>query len=358
MENEKNTVSENATAKCPQTEITAPVKLLNDDGTLAVQGWARRNLFEYDRKLVKPRGRLKEWDFYQISDGHYLVQVNFFNITVGAAATACLIDMTTGKRIASAQIVAGTRRRYLMPDKSDTPNFFRYDRGNVYVEFDTCPTFRKILFGGRAKGKPFRMKFRMYYPENHENITIVTPFDNMPTRFFLTTKQNCMPCEGKVTWGDTEFVFDRDKTFAVLDWGRGVWPHRNEWYWGNGATYVDGKIFGFEITWKIGSKTPAATETCLFYDGKAHKIGAVDVETFPGENNGWMKPWHFVSEDGRFDVTMTPFYDNKSGAIVCSLGMKTHQVHGLFNGYAVLDDGTRIEIKDMYAFCEYVRNAW
>ena len=88
MENDKNTVSENATAKCPQTEITAPVKLLNDDGTLAVQGWARRNLFEYDRKLVKPRGRLKEWDFYQISDGHYLVQVNFFNITVGSAATA------------------------------------------------------------------------------------------------------------------------------------------------------------------------------------------------------------------------------------------------------------------------------
>ena len=144
----------------------------------------------------------------------------------------------------------------------------------------------------------------------------------------------------------------------MLDWGRGVWPHKNEWYWGNGATYIDGKRFGFEITWKIGDESHA-TETCLFFDGKAHKIGAVDVEKFPGTDGGWMKPWHFISEDGRFDVTMTPFFDNDTGVIVFGqLGMKTHQVHGLWNGYAVLDDGRKIDIKDMYAFCEYVVNAW
>ena len=56
---------------------------------------------------------------------------------------------------------------------------------------------------------------------------------------------------------------------------------------------------------------------------------------------------------------MTPFFDNDTGVIVLGqLGMKTHQVHGLWNGYAVLDDGRRIDIKDMYAFCEYVVNAW
>ena len=83
------------------------------------------------------------------------------------------------------------------------------------------------------------------------------------------------------------------------------------------------------------------------------------MEKFPGTDGGWMKPWHFTSEDGRFDVTMTPFFDNDTGVIVLGqLGMKTHQVHGLWNGYAVLDDGRRIDIKDMYAFCEYVVNAW
>ena len=342
-----------------QNEIKENTKLLKEDGTLNVRsGWARRNLFDYDRKLVRPRGRLKEWDFYQISNGKYMVQISFFNITVASAATASIVELKTGKRLCSTSLSLFTRRRYALPVKSDQPNFFRYDKDGTYLEFDTSSTWKKLLFGGRTKGKQFKMHFKMTFPENQENITTVTPFDGKPTAFFLTTKQNCMPCEGVVTWGNVEYKFDKNDTFAVMDWGRGVWPHKNVWYWGNGSACIDGKIFGFDVTWKIGNPSEG-TETCLFYDGKAHKIGAVDIEKFPGDDNGWMKPWHIKSEDGRFDVTMTPFFDNKSGMVLFgALGMKTHQVHGLWNGFAVLDDGTRVEIKNMYAFCEYVVNAW
>ncbi|MGN1118652.1 MAG: DUF2804 domain-containing protein, partial [Acutalibacteraceae bacterium] len=150
-------------------------------------------------------------------------------------------------------------------------------------------------------------------------------------------------------------------TFCSLDWGRVHTPYSLVWYWGNGSTYLFDKngekhIFGFEITWGIGDETNA-TETCLFYDGKAHKIGAVDVETFP-KPDGYMKPWHFVSEDGRFDMTMTPFYDNHGDTNVIVMRMHSHQVHGKWNGTVILDDGTKLEIKDMYAFCEYVENRW
>jgi hypothetical protein len=147
-----------------------------------------------------------------------------------------------------------------------------------------------------------------------------------------------------------------------MDWGRGVWPHNCEWYWGNGSTYLydkDGNrhTFGFEITWLIGDDSNA-TETCLFYDGKAHKIGRVDVNEFPGKK-GWTEPWEFVSEDGRFNLTLTPFYDDASGFIIKKLaGTKCHQAHGYYNGTVTLDDGTVLEIKDMYGFCEYVVNAW
>ncbi len=338
-----------------QTEIKDNITLINEDGTLAVKGWARRNVFDYDRRLTKPRSRLKEWDFYQISDGKYFVQLSFFNITIASAASATIMDIESGKRIAATDVLIGTRRRCIMPKKGDVPNFFRYEHNGTVIQFDTRRKIRKLYFKGKAKGKPFEMEFTMDIPENLENITIVTPFKDMPTRFFMTTKQNCMPTEGIVRHGKTEYTFDKSNTFTVLDWGRGVWPHKNYWYWGNGSTYIDGKTFGFEITWGIGDESEA-TETCLFYDGKAHKIGRVDVENSP--KGRWMEPWHFISDDGRFDVTMTPKFDNVTGAIVCDLGMKSHQVHGLWNGYAILDDGTRIEIKDMYAFCEYVENRW
>ena len=38
--------------------------------------------------------------------------------------------------------------------------------------------------------------------------------------------------------------------------------------------------------------------------------------------------------------------------------MNSHQVHGKWNGTMTLDDSTKLEIKDMYAFCEYVENRW
>ena len=40
------------------------------------------------------------------------------------------------------------------------------------------------------------------------------------------------------------------------------------------------------------------------------------------------------------------------------LRMHCHQVHGIWSGTAILDDGTKVEVKDMYAFCEYCENKW
>ncbi|MBR6551218.1 MAG: DUF2804 domain-containing protein, partial [Clostridia bacterium] len=150
--------------------------------------------------------------------------------------------------------------------------------------------------------------------------------------------------------------------FCALDWGRVNTPYQLVWYWGNGSQKIkdeDGTehTVGFEITWGIGDES-YATETAIFYDGKLHKFGAVDVEKFP-KTNGFMKPWKFVSEDGRFDMTMTPFFDNHNDTnVVNLLRMHTHQLHGIWNGTLTLDDGKKIEIKDMYAFCEYCENKW
>lgn len=62
-----------------------------------------------------------------------------------------------------------------------------------------------------------------------------------------------MPTRGFVKIGSEVIDGNRDDLFTVLDWGRGVWDHKNYWFWGNGTTYIDGKLFGFEITWGIGA---------------------------------------------------------------------------------------------------------
>lgn len=339
-----------------QIEITKPTILLKEDGQLNKPGWCRRNLFEYNRnKINAPWWRIKEWDFYQLGNENYMVQICFANISIGAAATAKLINLKNGKTYSAMGFSLFTKNRYRLPANGDCPHSFEFKKGGAYLGIEVTERERILKFEDNAGEKTFAMNFNLEMMENHESITIATPF-KQKGRFFYTNKINCMPVEGKAIIGDEVFEFDKKDTFAVLDWGRGAWPYKNTWYWGNGSAYVDGKLFGFEITWGFGNESNA-TETALFYDGKCHKIGAVNVEICPKDR--WMEPWAFVSEDGRFNLTMTPFYDNVTGMKFLNLiGAKCHQVHGYWNGTVILDDGKVLEIKNMYAFCERMENLW
>ena len=343
---------------CNQTEYCEETPLLSENGTLLAKGWARKNVFQYNRNRVKHVMRRKEWDFYQISNGRLMLQISFANISLGGYASLVLVDLKEGKTLVSdmAPFIGG-KDKYVLPAKGDVPNYVKFRVGKATFEANTGAERRTLRY---ANGD-IQAEILMDIMQGLENITTVLPFKGYPDRYFMTTKQNCMPCEGFISNGTDRWTFANDNSFCILDWGRVCTPYSLVWYWGNGSGWVPGPdgqnhLFGFEITWGIGDESNA-TETCVFYDGKAHKIGAVDVETFPKPDK-YMQPWHFISEDGRFNLTMKPFYDHHSDLNVYVMRMHSHQVHGLWSGTVTLDDGTVIEIKDFYAFCEYVENRW
>jgi len=354
--------------KRKQVEYSAPTKLLGDDGKLLVQGgWARHNIFDYDRTVAHPQWRGKEWDFYQMCNGKYMVQISVANISIGGYCSASIVQIDGKGKLnkTSFSLFLGGKNKYILPENGDRPNFFEYKNGAFYFKEDTKEKTRTIYFKGPCGKETIESEFQMDLFDDHQSCVTVTPFkrkgEYLWDRFFMTMKQNSMPTQGYFKCGEEKWEFTKDDTFTVLDWGRGVWPHKEVWYWGNGSSYIydkDGNkhVFGFEITWGIGNEDNG-TATCLFYDGKAHKIGSVDVDVFPKPDK-YMDPWHFTSEDGRLDITMTPAYDHHSDMNAGVARMHSHQVHGKWNGTAILDDGTKLEIKDMYAFCEYVENKW
>lgn len=342
--------------KSKQIEYTESTPLLAEDGSVLAKGWARRNVFEYDRTKISKRWR-KEWEFYLCVNEKQMCLVSIVSIAIAGYINVAIVDVKEAKFIETSTIYfVGSKCK--LTDKGDAPGGFKFTTGNATFEVKNTERSREIHF---KKGE-YECEFQMDLFENHENITTVIPFADKPKHFFMTTKQNSMPCEGTFKNGDKVYNFSKDTTFCCMDWGRIAAPRFVVWYWGNGSTYItddEGKkhIFGFEITWGIGDES-YATETCLFYDGKAHKIGAVDVEVFPKPDK-FLEPWHIISEDGRFDMTMTPICDNHTDTnIKPLLRMHGHQVFGMWNGTAILDDGTKLEIKDMHAFCEYVENKW
>ncbi len=341
-----------------QNEITVRQDLLDENGNLANPGWCRRNLYNYNIEKSKISAmRLKEWDFYQVCNGEIMVQINLFNISVATCATFGFLDLKSGRKFDAMSVELFTPRKNRLNKNGDMPNHIAYRRGKTSIEFDVTDACHHIRFSGVGKGKPITAEFCCKRLPRHESITVATPFPKKG-HFFYTNKINCMETEGTVTYGDETFSFSPENTITVLDWGRGIWPYGNVWYWANGSTKIDGKPFGFELTWGFGDESHA-TETAVFYDGICHKIGDVALDADPEIGKGWMNPWHFTDKEGRLDLTMTPFYDNYSNMMPLDLyGIKTHQVHGLWNGTVTLDDGTVLEIKDMYAFCEKAYNKW
>lgn len=347
--------------KSLQKEYTEKVPLLAPDGTLLESGWARKNVFEYNRDYVR-KGLIsrKEWDFYTIFDDEMQILVSFANINIGGYVAAKLLNLKTGEVICdSVQYFAGANK-HVSHSIPDAPSRFKDKIGKTEFDFHTKENERTLYYKGMYKGKNVEVTAVMEIAPGLESITTVFPFDEDKTKYFMTTKQLCMPCSGKFIFGDYTYEFSKEKAFCSLDWGRVNTIHKMVWYWGCGSQYItDNKgekhLFGFEITWAIGNESNA-TETCLFYDGKIHKIGAVDVETFP--KGRFLEPWRFISEDGRFNMTMQPTLDNHTDVDFKVGRMNCHQVYGIWNGDVTLDDGTKLEIKDLFTFCEYVENRW
>jgi len=58
-----------------QTQITTSGPLLDKRGVLTQRGYATKPVLAYNRRDIKaPAWRIKEWDFYQVSNNDYCVQ--------------------------------------------------------------------------------------------------------------------------------------------------------------------------------------------------------------------------------------------------------------------------------------------
>ena len=167
-----------------------------------------------------------------------------------------------------------------------------------------------------------------------------------------------MPAKGVVKFDGQDYMFDEKSSCGVLDWGRGVWTYKNTWFWGSASGRVKGHLFGFNIGYGFGD-TSAASENMLFYDNKAHKLSQVkfNIPQKDGKDD-FMSPWTFTSDDGRFEMDFLPVMDRASNTDFVVLGSNQHQVFGKFTGTAILDDGTKIKIKDFMGFAEKVANKW
>ena len=340
-----------------QHEITAKIPLLNEEGNLSEPGFAKKLLPQYSRSAIKASPlRIKEWDYYLVNNGRYALALTVDDNGYMGLDSVSLLDFEENINITTSPMSFMPLGALHMPSTSECGHVRHGGRG-YSLEFLNNGQGERILKASMEKfGPEGRIEAEVRLKQTgDESMVICTPF-NSKGRFYYNQKINCMRAEGYMKYGGRTYEFKPDESFAVLDWGRGVWTYHNTWYWGSASYQVGGVPFGWNVGYGFGD-TSAASENMLFYDGKAHKISSVKFN-IPGDEKDFLSPWTFTSDDGRFEMDFVPVMDRASCTDVKLIKSDQHQVFGRFTGKAVLDDGRVIEIKDFPGFAEKVENKW
>lgn len=342
-----------------QHEITTRHALLDEQGKLIEPGYSKGLLMDYDRKAIKGGAlRIKEWDYYLIANNDYAVALTIAdNSYMGLDGISLLDFRKPWEHTNNAMSVLTLGKRHFPASSSNGDVSSSTKKYSISFKHNGDHRILSFHMDNFLDGKPIRGEIRLENPEQ-ESMVIVTPFAEKDTAFYYNQKINCLPASGQVEFDGKTYVFDKENSFGVLDWGRGVWTYDNVWYWGSASGLADGVPFGFNIGYGFGD-TSAASENMLFYDGKAHKLSQVtfNIPMKDGKED-YMSPWTFTSDDGRFEMDFVPIIDRAACTDVKLICSDQHQVFGRFTGKAVLDDGKEIYIKDFLGFAEKVHNKW
>ena len=336
-----------------QVHITKPTPLLDQKGVLREPGYSTQMLYDYNRSCVagRPFG-LKEWDFYQIALGQWVLQMVIGHVSYMANFSATLFSLETKERYNFTKMRPFPMRRMKMSLNPNEPHNL-YAKGKDFtMAFEIHTECRVLTLRGKEKNQTVDIKLTLPHIEEDEAMVIATPFSK-PEQFYLNCKEHFYGVKGYARFGNYT-IHANGKATALLDWGRGVWPFHQEWFWGCGAGEQAGGRFGFNLGWGFGDLS-YANENMFFWNGKAYKLGSLKVSR---EENNYLAPWHFVSEDGYLDMTMTPIFDNDTQTKVAFVNNRCHQVFGYFSGQVELPDGEVIRIHNLLAFCEHAINNW
>ncbi|MFX0132735.1 MAG: DUF2804 domain-containing protein [Candidatus Hodarchaeota archaeon] len=347
-----------------QSEIVKETDLFDAKGNLIQTGWAKRLLLNYNREKIRAKPiRIKEWDCYVILNPDFGLSLIVADVGYFGMGTVDWRDFKNNISQGDIALKFDTQGKMNLPRTADIGDVF-FTEKKRWIKFernkDTIPNrvltfdFPKFKYEGH---KGISGEITLYQDPKLDTMVNVIPFRN-PKHFVYVQKIVCMPANGTVHLGGKtyEFLGEKNNSWCALDWSRGVFPVKTEWWWAFASGIVDGVHFGMNIDYGFG-KNPSS-KNMLFYDGQGHHL---DKVTYTWDDKDLMKPWQFTSNDGRVELQLEPVHEHRLKMNVMLMYQEGTHVFGYYTGDVVLDDGTKIHIDrsdKLFGSAEYYDHGW
>ncbi len=334
-----------------EPHVYAPGEYMLDRRGIPVPGYTLNGDAVYDRSRIRTAPwRLKEWDFYQISDDNLCLQLVIGHVSYAGNCNIALFNHAAGAVIFERGVVTAFPFGSMhMPQSAHADSLLTFDRDGAKVSFETRNGIRRL----QASFGEFSCDVTLT-PTVKNSALVCTPFQKR-REFYFNDKINLLKADVSVRVGDTKYAFDPDKTFSLMDWGRGVWPYTHEWYWSSASTLLNDRPFGFNLGCGFGDDTKTrGTENIVYYGDSVIKLNRMHFET----KDDPMLPWHLTSDDGRFKAVLTPRYDRDSITKLLIVNNRCHQMFGTFSGQFIADNGAPVVFENVTGFAEHAINHW
>ncbi len=339
-----------------QNEITEPSDLFDEKGNLKQVGWARKMILNRNIERVKAgKLRIKDWDCYEMINEEFALVLIIADVGYFGMGTISFLDFKNKVKKAAQGNMLFTKGSLNMPPNSNSGDVF-FSKKGMNISFEIKDNNRILTFDYPKfdKGKGIQGKITLRISKNQDTIVNVVPFKKKK-HFVFAQKIVGMTANGSFTFGSEKYEFsDKNSSYGIIDWSRGVFPYKTLWYWGAAYGKVNGKMLGFNIDYGFGIDS-VASKNMLFLNNKGHKIEHV---TFHMDKKDVMKPWKFTSSDGRFEMTLDPVFDSRENLNVLILKNTGHQVFGYFSGNVILDNGEKIHVDRLFGFAERFDHRW
>lgn len=335
-----------------EREITGPVDLCVGKGMLNPEaiGYARQPFIKSN--LTGHFMRKKKWNYWCVYGEDLLFSATISHLDYAAVCFVYILDYET-QRFYEKQITLPIGRKVKMPEGVLDGVTFTNDNLTVqlvHIQGETHLTVTISDFDNEV----LHADLHIIHPENDESLNVVIP--NSRDIFQFTAKHHTLPTSGSVKIGDKRYDFNPDYSFAVLDYGRGVWPREAEWNWAMASQRSGGRRIGLNFGGKWTDGT-GMTENAVFVDGIMTKIHEDVIFTYDSTN--FMTPWKIQSKfSDVVDLTFTPFFERTASTNVKLIKTEVHQLVGYFNGRVRLENGSFLTIQQMLGCSEEHSAKW
>ena len=343
-----------------QTELSQPGPLLKPDGNLAQIGWARQPLLDCNLESARfyalrplQRFRVKRWDYYAVFTPRRFFSATIANLGYAGNIFVYTLDFETGDLHEEGLVIPlGTGIK--LP-RNSTEGEGHFENKRVKLDFKLYDDHRNlsVSWPDFHDGRGIQAEIDLTTPPGYESMNIVIPIGKK--RFYYNRKINCLPASGSLRYGELYEELQPDESLGSLDWGRGVWEYRSFWNWASASGFLpDRRTLGLNLGRGFGDLS-AATENAFILDNRIQKLDQVKFDYVSGD---YMQPWRFTDNQGRLDLTFTPFKDRLAKTNLGVITSEVHQMFGHYNGQVTTAEGNVILIKNLIGFAEEHQAKW